>query len=149
MGYRADYIVGLKTNISSMVQDGRLQEPRFESSFGLDCLDNIWVSYNNEIDTNTQFFIDDADFNGETGNVVIDLSIYSSDVGVFLKKETFDKIIKYIEEKIEETNKQKYLVIDDNYSIEEQGNLYLKITQKPDAEYIAGCRDTVEEVEEE
>jgi hypothetical protein len=149
MGYRADYIVGLTTNISSMVKDGSLQEPRFESSFVLDCLENIWVSYDNEIDTNTQFFIDDAYFNGETGNVVIDLSIYSNDVNVFLKKETFDKIIKYIEDKIEETNKQKYLVIDDNYSIEEQGNLYLKITQKPDADYIAGCNDTVEEVEEE
>lgn len=149
MGYRADYIVGLTTNISSMVKDGSLQEPRFESSFILDCLENIWVSYDNEIDTNTQFFIDDTYFNEETGNFVIDLSIYSSDVDVFLKKETFDKIIKYIEEKIEETNKQKYLVIDDNYSIEEQGNLYLKITQKPDADYIAGCRDTVEEVDEE
>ena len=149
MGYRADYIVGLQTNITSKVQDGSLQEPRFESSFVLDCLENIWVSFNNEIDTDTQFFIDDADFNGETGNVVIDLSIYSNDVDVFLKTETFDKIIKYIEEKIEETNKQKYLVIDDNYSIEEQGNLYLKIIQKPDADYIAGCRDTVEEVDEE
>lgn len=149
MGYRADYIVGLTTNISSMVKDGSLQEPHFESSFVLDCLDNIWVSFNNEIDTNTQFFIDDTYFNEETGNFVIDLSIYSSDVDVFLKKETFDKIIKYLEEKIEETNKQKYLVIDDNYSIEEQGNLYFKIIQKPDADYIAGCRDTVEEVDEE
>ena len=149
MGYRADYIVGLTTNISSMVKDGSLQEPRFESSFILDCLENIWVSYDNEIDTNTQFFIDDTYFNEETGNFVIDLSIYSNDVDVFLKKETFDKIIKYIEDKIEETNKQKYLVIDDNYSIEEQGNLYFKIIQKPDADYIDGCRDTVEEVDEE
>lgn len=149
MEYRADYIVGLKTNISSMVQDGSLQDPHFESSFVLDCLENIWVSYNNEIDARTHFFIDDADFNGETGNVVIDLSIYSNDIDVFLKKETFDKIIKYIEEKIEETNKQKYLVIDDNYAIEEQGNLYLKIIQKPDAEFIVSCSDTVEEVEEE
>lgn len=149
MGYRADYIVGLQTNITSKVQDGSLQEPRFESSFVLDCLDNIWVSFNNEIDANTQFFIDDTYFNEETGNFVIDLSIYSSDVDVFLKTETFDKIIKYFEEKIEETNKQKYLVIDDNYSIEEQGNLYFKIIQKPDADYIAGCNDTVEEVDEE